>query len=111
MIGHRGDRRLHVKASDVDRGLSMQALTAALGPYRAARAGGRQQPRTQLRQAGARTGPLYEAFKQERDAALAAREAALKALRQQHLAYAQRPQGVLPRALPAGTADRVARRS
>ncbi len=33
VIGHRGDPSLHIKASDVDRGLSMQALTGALGPY------------------------------------------------------------------------------
>jgi hypothetical protein len=33
---------------------------------------------------------LYEAFKREHDAVWAAREAALKALRQQHLAYAHR---------------------
>jgi hypothetical protein len=37
-----------------------------------------------------RAGSLYEAFKRERDAAWAAREAALKALRQQQLAYAHR---------------------
>jgi hypothetical protein len=37
VIGQRGDERLHVKASDVDRGLSLQALTAALGPFEALR--------------------------------------------------------------------------
>lgn len=89
VIGHRGDQRLHVKASHVDRRLSMQAVTDALGPYHppgqaatAESAVSYTKPR--------RTGPLYEAFKQERDAAVAARTAAVAKLHQQHVAYAQR---------------------
>jgi hypothetical protein len=87
VIGHRRDRRLHVRASNVDRLLSMQALTGVLGPYQP------HSPLTVVSPAVSyarptRTGPLYDAFKQERDAALVAREAAIKALRQQHLAYA-----------------------
>jgi Relaxase/Mobilisation nuclease domain len=84
-----GDRsgRLHVKASDVDRGLSIKALTELLGPYE--RAG--EQARAERPQARytrpERTGPLYEAFKREREAAIAAREAAAAALRERHLAY------------------------
>jgi hypothetical protein len=66
----------------------MQALTGALGPYERPGPGAEPAQRTYARPA--RTGSLYEAFKQERDAAWAAREAALKALRQQHLAYAHR---------------------
>jgi hypothetical protein len=88
VIGHRGDPRLHIKASDVDRGLSMRALTGTLGPY------GRPVPAAEPARHSyarpARAGSLYDAFKQERDAAWAAREAALKALRQQHLAHAHR---------------------
>jgi hypothetical protein len=88
VIGHRGDPHLHIKASDVDRGLSMQALTGALGSYERHEPAAEPPERSYARPA--RAGSLYEAFKQERDAALAAREAALKTLRQQHLAYAHR---------------------
>lgn len=87
VIAHRGDQRLHIKASDVDRGLAMQALTGRLGPYEPPGPASVQQPETSYVRP-ARTGPLYEAFKQVRDAALAAREAALQAQRQQHVAYA-----------------------
>jgi hypothetical protein len=87
VIGHRSDPRVHIKASDVDRGLSMRALTGALGPYERL---GPAEPAQRSYARPARTGSLYEAFKQERDAAWAAREAALKALRQQHLAYSHR---------------------
>jgi hypothetical protein len=88
VIGHRSDLRLHIRASDVHRGLSMQALTGALGPYE--RPGPAAAPPERSYTRPARTGSLYEAFKQERDTAVAAREAALTALRQQHLAYAHR---------------------
>jgi len=88
-IGHRGDARLHIKASDVDRGLSLKAITDALGPFippdHAASV-----DVTASYTKPPRTGPLYEAFKQERDAALGARSAALTGLHQQHVAYAQR---------------------
>jgi Large polyvalent protein-associated domain 7 len=86
VIGHRGDQRLHVKASDVDRGLSMQALTGALGPYEPPGPAAAEGPEFSYAQP-ARTGPLYEAFKQERDASLAARDAAMTALRERHAAY------------------------
>jgi Relaxase/Mobilisation nuclease domain/Large polyvalent protein-associated domain 7 len=86
VIGHRGDQRLHIKASDVDRGLSMQALTGALGPYEPAGPAAAEPTEFSYAQR-ARTGPLYDAFKQERDAALAARDAAMKALRERHAAY------------------------
>jgi hypothetical protein len=84
-----GDRsgRLHVKASDIDRSLSIKALTALLGPYEPPDERARtEQPQTRYARAE-RTGPLYEAFNREREAAIAAREAAAKALREQHLAY------------------------
>lgn len=88
VIGHRSDSHLHIKASDADRGLSLKALTDALGPYE--RPGPAAEPAQHGYARPARTGSLYEAFKQERDAASAAREAALKSLRQQHLAYSHR---------------------
>ena len=87
VIGHRGDKRLHVKASEIDRGLSMQALTAALGQY--------QEPSAEAALPGAsyerpaRTGPLYRAFRRKRDAAIQAKDAALAQLRAQHRAYAR----------------------
>ena len=87
VIGHRGDARLHVKASDVDRGLSMQALADAVGPFEAPV----QKKSVASAQAGytppSSTGPLYEIFQRERLTALAARDAAMTALRERHAAY------------------------
>lgn len=94
-IGHRGDPRLHVKASEVDRGLSMKALESALGPYaapgeqaqaEAARAA--YQPQTPPRDDEAQV--LYAAFQAQRDAAVKAREDAMAALRQRHMDYARK---------------------
>ena len=87
VISHRGDGRLHVKASDVDRGLSLQAMLDRLGPF---------EPPSEQTQAAAQSryqrpapsGDLYEAFKREREAAIQAREAATSRLRIQHRAYA-----------------------
>ena len=87
VIGHRGDVRLHVKASDVDRGLSIQALTGALGPYEPSGPAAVERPEFSYARP-ARTGPLYDAFKQERDTAPTAREAAMQAQHQRHVAYA-----------------------
>ena len=89
VITHRDNRRLHIKASDVDRGLAMQALTDGLGPYQPPGAMAAESPQFSYARP-ARTGPLYEAFKAERAAALAARDQALTALRQQHLRYTER---------------------
>ena len=89
VIGHRGDSRLHVKASDVDRGLSLKAMTNALGPFTPAGHAASVDPTTSYTRPP-RTGPLYEAFKKERDAAVTARSAALTKLHQQHVAYARR---------------------
>lgn len=89
VIAHRGNRRLHVKASDVDRGLAMKALTDQLGTYQPPVLSVGEKPEFSYT-TPARTGPLYEAFKAERAAAAAAREQALTMLRQQHLSYAQR---------------------
>ncbi|MDT7953488.1 MAG: LPD7 domain-containing protein, partial [Acetobacteraceae bacterium] len=90
VIGHRGDGRLHVKASDVDRGLSMRALTAALGPFKAPGRQGPEEPAQTHYAKPIGSGPLYEAFQHERAAAVAAREAATKALREQHAAYGRK---------------------
>ena len=86
VIAHRGDQRLHIKASDVDRGLSIQGLAGALGPYEPPGPAAAERPEFSYARP-AWTGPLYEAFKQERDASLAARDAAMKALRERHAAY------------------------
>jgi len=84
-----GDRsgRLHVRASEVDRVLSIKALTDIFGPYEPPDERARTEQLQTRYARPERTGPLYEAFNRERDAALAAREAAAKALREQHLAY------------------------
>ena len=88
VIGHRSDQRLHIKASDADRGLSMTALTEALGPFEPLACAGPEQPQASYTKP-ARTGPLYESFKRERDAAWRARDVALNGLRERHLAYAE----------------------
>ena len=88
VVSHRSDRRLHVKASDVDRGLSLKAIVDKLGPF--------QSPGQQTETAASQTryerpvpgGALFESFKRERDAALHARDTATMALRNRHLAYA-----------------------
>ena len=89
VIGHRGDKRLDVKASDVDRALSMQALTAALGPYEPpGRVAEAEQAQSRYAKPE-RQGSLYEAFQREREAALRARDAAMRELRVRHLTYAR----------------------
>jgi hypothetical protein len=89
VVTHRTDRRLRVRASAVDRGLAMQAMTAALGPYEPpGKAAETEQAKTSYARPG-RTGPLYEAFERERAAAMAARETALAALREQHRTHAR----------------------
>ncbi len=94
-IGHRRDPRLHVKASEVDRRLSMKALESALGPYE----GPGEQVRAEAPHAGYRpqTPPrdseaqvLYAAFQAQRDAVVKAREDAMAALRQRHMDYARK---------------------
>jgi len=84
VIGHAKDGRLHVKASDVDRRLSLKTLTDTLGAFEPAglAAGGQQVKASYTR------GALYEAYKLEREAATQAKAAATLALREQHRAYA-----------------------
>ena len=84
VIGHAKDGRLHIKASDVDRRLSLKSLTDTLGAFEpAGLAVGAQQAGTSYTR-----GALYEAYKLERDAAAQAKAAATLALREQHRAYA-----------------------
>jgi hypothetical protein len=89
VIGHKSDSRLHVKASDVDRGLSLKTMTEQLGqfepPGQAAEA---EKPQAGYKRP-APGGDLYEAFKREREAALRAREAARVDLTVGHRAYAR----------------------
>ncbi len=88
VVGHAQDARLHVKASDVDRQLSLQALTNKLGPFEPPSQEAGAQPASRAYRKPEQTGALYEAFKQERDAADAARKAAVKALQARHISYA-----------------------
>ena len=89
VVGHQGDSRLHAKASDVDRGLALKAMTAQLGPFeppgQEAKAG---QPRATY-QKPQRGGDLYEAFQRERQAAVQARDAAAAKLTTAHRDYAR----------------------
>ncbi len=89
VIGHRGNKRLHVKASDVDHGLSLQALTAALGPYMASGQDKVETPPKTSYAAPGGTGSLYEDFRRQRAAAIAARDSAILALRERHRAYGE----------------------
>lgn len=89
VIGHREDNRLHVKASDVDRGLSLQALTTALGPFQPPGQQAEAEPARARYAKPSRDGSLYQAFQRERQAAEAAKQAALQALRERHGAYAR----------------------
>ena len=91
VIGQRGDRRLHAKASDVDRSLSLPALTRILGPFEAAgEQAGRQAPVTEyVPKTPQRSGALYDAFRAERERALAERASALAALRRGHSVYGE----------------------
>ena len=93
VVGHRGDRRLHVKASDVDRNLSMQALVAVLGPFEPAQPNEAAAASTAQYASPGRSGPLYAAFERERADAVVARDLAVKALRERHLAYDRQLRG------------------
>jgi hypothetical protein len=88
VISHRGHGRLHVKASDVDRRLSLKAMTDALGPFEPPAPPARAtRPQTSY-QRPRPSGDLYEAFQRARDAALRARADALARLAVGHRAYA-----------------------
>ncbi len=84
VVGHAKGGRLHVKASDVDRRLSLKSLTDALGTFEpAGQAVGVQRAGVSYTR-----GALHEAFKREREAAERARTAAMQALRERHRTYA-----------------------
>jgi hypothetical protein len=83
VIGHRSLTRLCLKASSVDSGLSFRAVTDALGPFEPPDQGTRAPPITSYA-TPAPSGPLDEAFKQARNSAIAARNAALAKLHEQH---------------------------
>ena len=84
VVGHTKDGRLHVKASDVDRRLSLKSLTDALGAFEPAGQAAGMQPADVSYTRGA----LHETFKREREATERARTAALQDLRERHQAYA-----------------------
>ena len=91
MIGRRAESRLHVKASDIDRLLSMRSLSATLGPYQPPHQQSREQRAEVAYEPGTpkRAGALYKAFQKERDRAVRERTAALAALSVRHRAYAE----------------------
>jgi hypothetical protein len=87
VISHHSDGRLHAKASDVDRGLSLKAMTGRLGPF---------EPSDEQMQADkpslrydrrAPGGSLYESFQREREASVRARDTAIAGLAERHRAY------------------------
>jgi hypothetical protein len=90
VIGHRDDRRLHVKASAADRLLSMQSLIAALGPFEAAGEQAQGQVAETAYEPGTpkRAGALYDAFREEKNRAVQERATALAVLQRRHRAYA-----------------------
>jgi hypothetical protein len=87
VISHRSDSRLHVKASDVDRGLSLKALTDRLGRFQSpSERGQAEQPGTRYERL-VPAGALYEAFQRERAASVQARDAAIANLVERHRGY------------------------
>jgi hypothetical protein len=91
VIGHHRDAGLHVKASDVDRLLSMKALTHAWGPFEPVGEQSRQTvPDAEYQRGGpARVGALYQAFQADKQRAVQARADALVRLRQGHQTHAE----------------------
>ena len=87
VISQRSDGRLHIKASDVDRGLSLKAMTEGLGPFQAAGEQSRAGKPAKRYERPAPGGDLYEAFQRDREAAVRARDAALAGLAERHRAY------------------------
>lgn len=88
VISHAKDQRLHVKASTVDRDLSLKALTDALGSFQLAGPTAHARPGRTSYTGPDRQGVLYAAYAQERAAATRTQAAAALALREQHRAYA-----------------------
>src|SRR5271166_5759019 len=88
VVSHKSNGRLHVKASDVDRGLSLKAMTDKLGQFEppGQQAQGEQAQARYERPAP--SGELYKTFTRERDAAVRERNAAVARLTAQHRAYA-----------------------
>lgn len=84
------DEAVHVKASQVDRGLSLKALEAKLGAFRPAGPPppGQSPPKAAYERPG-RPRDLYAAYLKERACMEQARRAALAALQKQHRAYAR----------------------
>jgi len=87
VISHRSDGRLHVKASDVDRRLSLKGVTDRLGPFEPAHAQAQAAKPGARYERPARGGKLYETFERERAASVRARDAALAELAARHHAY------------------------
>ena len=89
VFSHKSNSRLHVKASDVDRGLSLKAMTDRLGPFEQPGQQARNEQPQARYERPAPSGELYEAFKRERAAAIQERDAAVAMQTAQHRAYAR----------------------
>jgi hypothetical protein len=89
VVSHRSDSRLHVKASDVDRGLSLKAMTDRLGPFAPPRAAVAEEKPSARYERPTHGGDLYEAFRQQREASVRARGASVAELAARHRAYGQ----------------------
>jgi hypothetical protein len=89
VIAERGGK-LTVKASSVDRGLSMKALTSQWGAY-APPTETEERIEAKHRYGGAapQGGALYAEYQRQRETAIVARKAALSELRGKHETYAQ----------------------
>lgn len=94
IIAHAMSDRIRIKASDVDRSLSMAALTARFGPYQAPEPEIEAVEPSQAYDAGPidadpEVDNLWQRYCSERDAAQDARMQAMTALRAGHLRYTQ----------------------
>ena len=88
VVSHKTNAQLHVKASDVDRGLSLKAMTDKLGQFEPAGQQAQDQSAGSRYERPAPSGELYKAFQKERAAAIKDRDAAVARLAAQHRAYA-----------------------
>lgn len=84
VIGHKSDSRLHLKASDVDRGLSLKAMTDQLGQFEPVGQEAQAEAPQNRYQRPAPSSDLYEAIKLGQAAAVRVRDAAGTALTDRH---------------------------
>ena len=87
VVSHRSDGRLHVKASAIDRDLSLKAMTDRLGPFQSSSEQAHSEKPAKRYERPAPNSGLHEAFQREREASVRARAAAIAGLAERHRTY------------------------